>query len=156
MIRLRGHHLLCMLTFVGEGYNPAFTDNYRQIAKRLSAGEGILVVAGPDDICAPLLEGESPHCLGAGAEARDIAASGAIGRILGHEIAPGVTVSPDAGLLATLRQKFASGEVREACRGCEWENLCSRIADGGYDGILVDPAQVKAEKASETDARPRS
>lgn len=156
MIRLRGHHLLCMLTFVGEGYDPAFTDNYRQIAKRLSAGEDILFVAGPDDICAPLLGGESPHCLSDGAEARDIAAAEAVGRLLGRKIAPGATVSPDAALLATLRQKFAAGEIRKACRGCEWESLCSRIAGGGYDGILVDPEEAKLERVSETDARPRS
>ncbi len=56
-VRLRGHHLLCMLTFVGKGYSPAFVENYDRIAGRLSEGEDILLVDGPDDICAPLLCG---------------------------------------------------------------------------------------------------
>src|SRR5712672_2376586 len=74
-VRLRAHHLLCMLTFVGEGYSPAFTENYRSIARRLSAGEEIELVSGPDDICAPLMEGADPHCLKASVIDRDAAAA---------------------------------------------------------------------------------
>ena len=51
-----------MLTFVGKGYSEAFTENYRSIAGRLSAGEDILVVEGPDDVCAPLLGDRNAHC----------------------------------------------------------------------------------------------
>ncbi|OWU61413.1 2Fe-2S ferredoxin, partial [Staphylococcus aureus] len=38
-IRLRGHHLLCMLTYVGKGYSPAFVENYDAMAGRLGRGE---------------------------------------------------------------------------------------------------------------------
>ena len=54
-IHLRPHHLLCLLTYVGKGYGDAFIRNYDRIAQRLSMGEAIMVVDGPDDICAPLL-----------------------------------------------------------------------------------------------------
>ncbi len=44
-VRLRTHHLLCLLTYVGRGYSPAFVENMDQVAARLSEGrEGILVV----------------------------------------------------------------------------------------------------------------
>ena len=70
-IRLRAHHLLCLLTYVGKGYSPAFTANYDAIAERLSRGEDILLVSGPDDICAPLLDEPEPHCLNEGVIERD-------------------------------------------------------------------------------------
>lgn len=127
-----------MLTFVGEGYSPAFTDNYRRIAGRLSAGEGITLVSGPDDICAPLLTGEGAHCLGPSVAARDAKAAEAIARLLDEPIEPGSTVRPDTEMLRRLREKFAGGEIRKACHGCEWEELCSHIADGGYERTLVN------------------
>jgi hypothetical protein len=132
-----------MLTFIGEGYTPAFTENYRGIAARLSAGEDILLVSGPDDICAPLLSGEgSPHCLGASVVERDAKSLQAVGPLIGRPMEPGSAIKPDANLLTLLRQKFASGEIGKACAGCEWESLCSRIASKGYPGILVDPARL--------------
>ena len=61
-IRLRPHHLLCLLTYSGKGYSAAFTANYDVIAGRISQGEDVLIVEGPDDICAPLLGDSEPHC----------------------------------------------------------------------------------------------
>ncbi len=52
-VELRPHHLLCMLTYVGKGYSPAFCANYDAVLARLSAGEEILLVDGPDSVCAP-------------------------------------------------------------------------------------------------------
>lgn len=130
-----------MLTFIGEGYTPAFTENYRAIAVRLSAGEDILLVSGPDDICAPLLlEADAPHCLGASVLERDAESLSAVGHVIGSAVEPGSKLEPDAALLKMLRRKFASGDIRKACAGCEWESLCTRIAGAGYRGILVDHA----------------
>lgn len=137
-VRLRAHHLLCMLTFVGEGYTPAFTDNYRRIAERLSNGEEIKLVSGPDDICAPLLNGEEPHCFKASVIERDAAALADVAALLGEEIGPGATMLPDARLLSKLRRNFASGDIRRACHGCEWGDLCSRIATRNFNGVLID------------------
>ena len=136
-VRLRAHHLLCMLTFVGEGYTSAFTDNYRRIAERLSEGEEIKLVSGPDDICAPLLNGEEAHCFKISVIERDAAALADISVLLGEEIGIGAMLVPDARLLAKLRRNFASGEIRHACLGCEWGDLCSRIADGNFSGVLI-------------------
>lgn len=136
-VRLRAHHLLCMLTFVGEGYNPAFTENYRSIARRLSAGEEIELVSGPDDICAPLMEGGDPHCLNASVIERDALARQAVARLFGNEIKPGSIIRPEAELLRDLRRNFTSGAIRQACSGCEWEGLCTTIAGGDYQGTLV-------------------
>ncbi|PTM98513.1 DUF1284 domain-containing protein [Mycoplana dimorpha] len=136
-VRLRAHHLLCILTFVGEGYTPGFVDNYIEIARRLSAGEDIEIVEGPDDICAPLLDDEGPHCHGDGVLVRDRLAAEAVSELVGVAVHPGVVFRPDATLLDRLRSGFRAGELRSACRGCEWSSLCTRVARQGYPGVRV-------------------
>ncbi len=41
-IKIRPHHLLCLLTYAGEGYNDAFIDNFNKIVHRLKLGEDVL------------------------------------------------------------------------------------------------------------------
>jgi len=141
-VRLRGHHLLCMLTYAGKGYNAAFTANYDRIATRLSRGEDILIVDGPDDICAPLLGDAEPHCLGESVVERDLQAMRDIGRLLAWNIQAGVRLEPGAELLARLRAGFSGNETRAACAGCEWADLCSAISADGFQEVRVVPDQA--------------
>ena len=152
-VRLRPHHLLCMLTFVGEGYSPAFVANYRRLASRLSAGETIEIVSGPDDICAPLLSNEAAHCFGASVADRDAAALADIARLLGRQIETGAVIASDPALFEKLRHAFSSGVTRRACTGCEWSSLCDRIAGEDYAGALVSKVSPP-ETAKEISARP--
>ena len=131
-VRLRAHHLLCLLSYVGKGYSPAFTANYDKVAKRLAGGEDVLVVSGPDDICAPLLEEPEPHCLRESAAGRDRLAARDVGNLLGRPIAAGALLSLDPARLAAMRQAFSVGRTREACRGCEWSDLCDTVAADGF------------------------
>ncbi|QMV01365.1 DUF1284 domain-containing protein [Devosia sp. D6-9] len=137
-VRLRAHHLLCMLTYVGEGYSRAFTANYDRIVARLSAGEEIELVAGPDDVCAPLLEGAEPHCHQESVVERDRLAALAVSEIVGRRLVVGETIGLSAALVERMREAFASGISREACSACEWSGLCTRIADGGYAGVRLE------------------
>lgn len=128
-----------MLTFVGEGYTPAFTASYRRIAERLSAGEEIEIVSGPDDICVPLLSEASAHCLLPGPKARDEAAAQAVGKLLSVRIEQGAYIIPDKALLKRLRRGFAADLIRKACEDCEWSELCSTIARDHFRNTLVVP-----------------
>lgn len=131
-VRLRAHHLLCMLTYVGKGYSPAFVDNYEAIAARLSAGEQIEIIDGPDDICAPLLCGAQPHCLGDGVIERDRKSAEAVATLLAMPVVVGTRIRPSASLLGRLRRTFAEGSIRAACSGCEWSGLCDTVVAEGY------------------------
>ncbi|WP_313615916.1 DUF1284 domain-containing protein [Agrobacterium sp.] len=143
-VQLRGHHLLCMLTFVGEGYTVAFTDNYRKIAKRLSAGETIEIVEGPDDICQPLLCSEGAHCHKASVVQRDIAALDAVGRLLGKTLVVGDTLEPDHVFLSRLRLAFSHNSIRKACHDCEWSSLCDKVAASGFKGVKITSETAEA------------
>jgi hypothetical protein len=144
-VRLRPHHLLCILTYVGKGYGPAFIANYDAVAKRISGGEDILLVAGPDDICAPLLHGAAPHCHRESVRARDAKAAKAVARMLGRPVRTGDPLSLGAPTLARLRAAFAGGRFREACADCSWSPLCTTIARGDYAGVRVQPEPLRHE-----------
>ncbi|MCM2294469.1 DUF1284 domain-containing protein [Allorhizobium sp. BGMRC 0089] len=138
-VRLRPHHLLCMLTFIGKGYSPAFVENYKRIAARLSAGEEIVIVDGPDDVCAPLLGEGNPHCHRDSVTARDAKAAEAVAELIGQPVHQGAVIRLDAALMRRLRQAFAANTIRAACLGCDWQALCDGIAGGAYAGALVFP-----------------
>lgn len=143
-----------MLTFVGEGYSPAFVANYRRLAGRLSAGEPIEIVSGPDDICAPLLSDEDAHCFGASVAGRDAAALADIARPLGRELETGSVIASDPALFEKLRRAFSAGVTRRACTGCEWNSLCDRIAGQDYADALVMTFS-RSETAPGISVRPR-
>lgn len=137
-VRLRGHHLLCMLTYIGKGYSPAFVDNYDTIARRLSGGEDIEIIDGPDDICQPLLCTGDCHCFNENVVVRDRLALNAVSDLLETTIAAGSDFELDAARLALMRTAFAAGIIRKACRSCEWSDLCTRIAvKDDYAGFQI-------------------
>ncbi|WP_330217726.1 DUF1284 domain-containing protein [Allorhizobium undicola] len=129
-----------MLTFVGEGYSPAFIANYRRIAERLTQGEEIEMIEGPDDLCRPLCHDPQTHCFRESVRGRDAAAAKAVSALIGRPVDAGMRFLPDAAMIARLRQAFAKGSIRAACRDCEWTSLCDAIAAKGYDGALVHGA----------------
>ncbi|NWF76442.1 MAG: DUF1284 domain-containing protein [Nitrospirae bacterium] len=51
MIKLRGHHLICLHFFHGEGYNSKFVENLRLIIKSAETGEKIEICTEADDVC---------------------------------------------------------------------------------------------------------
>ena len=136
-VRLRPHHLLCLLTYAGKGYSAGFTQNYDAIARRLSQGESILIVDGPDDICAPLLADADAHCRRESVIERDRAAADDVGRLVKTTIRAGLTLEIAGERLGVLRSAFGRGHTRAACSGCEWNELCSAIASSGFVGTRV-------------------
>ncbi len=138
-VRLRPHHLLCILTFAGRGYSPAFTDNMAVIAGRLAAGEDIEIVEGPDDICAPLLGEVDPHCHRSSVNERDDRAANAVEQVLRRPIRPGGRFALSDERIGRLRDAFASGRLRSGCGGCEWHDLCSSIAEQNYREAAIAP-----------------
>ena len=121
-----------MLTYSGRGYGPAFAANYDAIMERLRGGEDILIVAGPDDVCAPLLCEKEPHCHNESVTTRDRQSADAIAALLCRPIVPGEKISLTPELLMRLRAAFSSGRIRRACEGCEWHSLCTTTAAEGY------------------------
>ena len=139
-IRLRPHHLLCLLTYVGKGYSAAFTANYDAIAARIGDGEDVVIIAGPDDICAPLLTDAEPHCHRDSVIERDRLALRDLGELLESPPRLGQHVVLEPALLKQMREAFTAGRTRTACVGCEWHSLCTTISAADYAGTALPNA----------------
>lgn len=132
-IRLRPHHLLCLLTFAGKGYSPDFVARFEKIASRIAAeNELVEIVSGPDDICAALLADPACHCRDANIAERDRLASEAVSELLDQPVEAGAKLQLGRKILDSLRQAFAAGTIRQACCGCQWSPLCDAIARNGF------------------------
>jgi hypothetical protein len=117
------------LTFAGEGYSPAFVANMAGIVARIGAGEPIELIAGPDDICAPLADSGDTHCHAEPARVSDREAL--------RQLQVSSPLVLDAAAVAALRAQFAAGTIRGACTGCRWFALCTEIASAGYAGAAL-------------------
>lgn len=138
-VRLRAHHLLCMLTFAGKGYTPAFVANYTAIIKRLNAGENIELVGGPDEICEPMLCEADCHCHNDSVSQRDVAAAADIDEVLPDVDLTAATFSLSNNAISQLRARFKDGSIRNACMDCEWHGLCTDIAQNEFRGCHLWP-----------------
>ncbi|AMD61669.1 DUF1284 domain-containing protein [Agrobacterium pusense] len=127
-----------MLTYVGKGYTSGFVENYDRVADRLNAGEeDIELVDGPDDICEGLLCESHAHCFNEGVVKRDETARVSVSVLLGETLAAGQRLQATPDFLAKMRLAFAAGDIRQACRGCQWNRLCDRIAASGFAGVKI-------------------
>ena len=127
-----------MLTYIGKGYSPAFVENYDTIAGRLSQGEDIVIIDGPDDICQPLLCTGDCHCFNESVVMRDRLALNAVSDLFETRIAAESAFTLKAEHLSRLRSAFAGGSLRKACQSCEWSDLCTRIAvSDDYAGVQI-------------------
>lgn len=144
-VRLRPHHLLCLLTYIGKGYSPAFIAGLTEIARRVNAGEEVVIVTGPDDICAPLLEDPDAHCHNPGVLIRDANAARDVGALLDRDIRHGLRMVLTPVLVAQMRAAFANQDTRSACARCDWAALCSDIAADGFVGAILQAQDSTAE-----------
>lgn len=123
MLKFRGHHLICLHFFKGEGYSREFIENLKNLVERAEKGEEIEVVAGADDVCrlCPYLTGDRcMHKDDADAEIKklDNMAINYLGVSIGGKVKWGEIKN---------KVNFASKKFFSAfCDGCDWERVCTR------------------------------
>jgi hypothetical protein len=141
-VKLRGHHLLCLLPYIGLGYTPAFIENFNAIVDSINRGVPIEITDGPDAICKALHAGEHREfddCPTAAAAERDRRALLQITEHLNTPITSGATLTLTPDMVVRLRALFAKGAIRHACADCEWHDICTGIAARDYDGAKLFP-----------------
>jgi hypothetical protein len=118
-----------MLTYIGKGYSEAFIENYTTIIDRINNGENeILIVNGPDDICAPrLCDTNDVTC-----HSRDLKEI----KELSH-IDFGQKIKVTQTLVSEMRDLFLSAKIRGVCQNCEWHTLCTEISHNGYKEVKL-------------------
>lgn len=120
-VRLRGHHLICLNFFKGEGYSPDFVANLRNVLERAEAGEQIELCEGADDICSACPSLQEKRCLyGEDSEKEIRKMDRAAIELL--RIQPGVKISWPK-IKERIPEIFVSW-AEKFCRECDWSVVC--------------------------------
>lgn len=148
-MQLRGHHFLCILTYRGYGYTPAFVENMSSIVAGIERGRPVRLVDGPDDICGGLTSADRLVCNHdcGKAETREIddLAVAAVRDLLPADVNDAMTL--DAATISTLRRHFATHAIRAACRRCSWSEFCTTIAAEDFrDTKLFRPSVLSPSR----------
>jgi uncharacterized protein len=132
-IRLRGHHLICLHFFHGEGYSPEFVTNLREIIKRAIAGEEIVIQSGPDDICerCPYLR-NSTCSFNKGADDEIKAMDRTALALLQVKTGTRVKWSEMKEKIPGLFSRWS----RTYCIMCDWKNACEK--DASFRGLSIN------------------
>lgn len=132
-VKLRGHHLICLHFFRGEGYNPEFVTNLRELIKRAIAGEEIAVQSGPDDVCekCPYLR-NSICSFNEGAEDEigemDTRALALLQVRTGSRVKWSEMIEKIPGIFSQWSRTY--------CRMCDWKNACEK--DASFKGLSIN------------------
>jgi uncharacterized protein len=140
-VQLRGHHFLCILTYRGKGYTEIFVARMTGIVDAINAGSPVVLMSGPDDICAGLSqkcqEDASHDCLAAEIRELDGLAAIAVGAVLARDLS--VAAALGRSEIESLRKAYAAGSIRAACEGCSWKEFCDEIVSENFAGTLLAP-----------------
>jgi len=121
MINFRGHHLVCLHFFRGDGYSREFVDNLRRLLQRADRDREVIVAEGADDVCQACPHLAETFCAHKPDSEREIMRLDDLALEL-LAIKPGQTVTWEEIRLKVLP---APAEwFYSFCDGCDWESLC--------------------------------
>lgn len=129
-MRLRAHHLICILGFRGLGYSKDYAANMSQIVAQLRSSPQTLIeiTSQPDDLCFPCPFLKEGGCQERGPESeevvrnRDLAVMARLGLMVGDKITW-------SGVEERIRSSISPDDLDEICGDCQWLPL-GYCADG--------------------------
>ncbi|HEU4686102.1 MAG TPA: DUF1284 domain-containing protein [Nitrospira sp.] len=143
-LRLRGHTLLCLQGFRGEGYSPGFVRNMADVHRFLNhhPDAWIEVIDSPDSICAAC-----PHQAASGCTLNDDRSEEEMKRQDGV-VLERLGLQPGSRLrwreiLDRIRRSVRGDDLPALCGTCRWMPLgyCREALDGmGQSGSSGDAA----------------
>jgi hypothetical protein len=140
-IRLRGHHLLCLLGYRGMGYSEAFCKNMTSIYEtlRLDPQTQVEIVAGPDDICEAYPDTETSHCEGMGVYGTDALVLQKLELNKGRQMSWSVIVNE-------IAVRLEPDDIARICTTCRWQPLgvCKEGVRLVNNGLELPPIPTDA------------
>lgn len=122
-IRIRPHHLLCLLGFVGFGYNKKFIKNIAKISRNIKENPEleITLVMSWDDICSECPYFFDSKCLKTD-NSEDILKEKErqVTSILNVDFKKPVKIKD---LYLKIKNKFSLKEFDKLCKNCEWYSM---------------------------------
>lgn len=122
MLKLRGHHLICLHFFSGEGYDSVFTENLTDVLRR-AVGEDIKVCGDADDVCEKCPYRNGFKCKYAEDSDEDIRKMDDMAlSLLGMEKGSIIRWEKTKEKLPEIFHKWH----KHQCRECEWHKVCEK------------------------------
>ena len=127
LVRVRGHHLLCLLAYTGEGYSPEFQKQFVRMVDAYKDPETLLeVVDSPDDACTAC-----PHLAAAGCRSEMDGPEQEVAR-LDRQVLDALGLTPGNYLAGEVHRRLRSlgmDDLKALCSACSWfERLdCQRL-----------------------------
>ena len=122
-LKIRSHHLLCILGFRGLGYSEEFVSNMGKVAAELRSDPGfpITLVVGCDAICVSCPHSREGKC-------RKKANSEVDVPIQDFELLKRLGLEAGSQMLAgaawqEVKERLTPGDLTEICGDCEWLGL---------------------------------
>jgi hypothetical protein len=116
-VRLRGHHLLCLLGYRGMGYSADFSANMTQVYNKLQEepDTNVTLIEGPDDLCACYPTEVESHCHNQSVTDHDAAVLQRLGLQIGLKI-------QWSNVLERVRTHIIPEDIDVMCITCQWRS----------------------------------
>lgn len=114
-IKLRGHHLLCLLGYRGMGYSDTYVDNMTGVYRKLLAEPTTEceIVSGPDQLCACFPADGDYHCEDRNVAERDALILEKLGLVYGQ-------VTSWGDILSRVAKSLQPDDLLHICSTCPW------------------------------------
>ena len=122
-LRVRAHHLLCILGFRGLGYSEEFIATMGKVVKSLCSNSTfpVILVAECDIICASCPHNKGSKCLKeANSESKVKTQDLEVLHRLSFEAGAQI---PAGKVWAKIKERLSFKDMAEICRDCEWLEL---------------------------------
>ncbi len=143
-IQLRGHHLCCLLTYVGKGYNPDFIKNIDSVVGKIAQGAEVVIVRDFDDICTLSGKGACPHLDRCDREDMRRRDQIMLDNLVFAGFGPSSWLQAsrlefDERLVWAFRRAAARGVFSSVCEGCAWTEVCRQVIVKEFEGVKIFP-----------------
>lgn len=139
MIKLRGHHIFCLLGYRGMGYSEEYAENMTKIQTILRTEPDTLIqiIKGPDHLCAKFPEGQPYHCEDKGIYVRD----SEILKRLGLKFSD---VLPWREVERRIRVEIVPSDIATVCETCSWRSY--GYCEEGIERVIESKGLKKVGK----------
>lgn len=130
MIKLRGHHLFCLLGYRGMGYSPEFVENMTALHQSLRENPKIWIelVHGPDQLCEKCPNKGDYHCENEEIFTMDTAVLEKLGLQLGQRV-------QWAEIESCIKKHVVPSDIQTICKNCSWRTY--GVCEEGIQEILA-------------------
>jgi len=118
-MKLRAHHLICLLGFIGLGYSKDYVDNMTKIVDQLSPSTLIEVSSKPDAICAPCPFLGEKGCQERGSESEEVVRNRDLAVMKRLNIVAGDRITWSE-IEERIRSSISPEDLVDICQDCQW------------------------------------